>query len=128
MSKAHKKIFHKDSPPLDIMEFVTSFELDKYWVIVKKYEEALSDAQRNYYFGVVIDTLAKAETYRGYTKDELHLLMKVRYLRTDEGILDATAMEDKSEMLIRIYRLFEDLTITDSSTGEFEGYLTRIRA
>lgn len=128
MSKAHKKIFLKDASPLDIIGFVGSFDYEKYWLCVEKYEEALSDAQRNYYFGVVIDTLAKSETYRGYTKDEVHWLMKVTYLKTDEDILESTKDKEPAEALIRIYRLFQDLTITSSSTGEFEAYLTRIRA
>lgn len=116
MSKAHKKIFHKETPVLEIMDFLGQFDYEKYWLCIEKFEEALSDAQRNYYFGVVIDTLAKSETYKGYTRDEIHWLMKVTYLKTDEDILESTKDKEPAEALIRIYRLFQDLTITNSST------------
>jgi hypothetical protein len=128
MSKVYKKIFNKDASPLEIIEFVHQVDYEKYWLSIKKYEEALSEAQRDYYFGVVIKILSETEVYRGYQKDEIHLLMKIRYLKTDENILQSTTSGDPSEALIRIYRLFEDLTITQSDTGEFEAYLTRIRA
>lgn len=114
MTKSYKKIFTSDSSVLDIVAFMEQIPYTKYWLEIRKYEESLSEAQRKYYFGVVIDTLLSSETYKGYSKDDLHMLMKIRYLKTDEDILSETQTGDAAESLLRIYRLFQDLTIINS--------------
>lgn len=122
-----QKIFHKTDSPLEFIQFVSQVEWDKFWVEIRKYDEALSEAQRNYYFGVVIKTLSLSETYRGHSKADIHMLMKIRYLQDDQDILQKVKDQDPWEALLRIYNLFQDLTITTSSTGEFEAYLSKIR-
>ena len=82
-----QKIFHKTDSPLDFIQFIEESQWDKFWVEIRKYDEALSDAQRNHYFGVVINTISKSETYRGHSKGDIHMLMKIRYLQDDQDIL-----------------------------------------
>ena len=124
--KSFQKIFNRTDSPLEIIEFVSQIEWDKYWVEVRKYEEALSEAQRNYYFWVVIKQLSMSETYKGYSKNDLHMLMKIRYLQDDQEILTKVRDQEPAEALLRIYNLFQDLSITQSTTWEFEAYLSKI--
>ena len=100
-------------------------------ITVEPYEETLSEAQRKYYFWVVVDTCSKDEKYRGKNREEIHTELKVQYLPEYEELLKQFSwMLEKSSvqgLLEKFLLLYHDLTITTSTKWEFEQYLTRIR-
>ena len=73
-----------------------------------------STPENNYYFGVVIDILSNE---LGYTKMELHELLKsmflrqTKYLKTKDGVREVSVIK----------------STTSLSVGEFEDYLSAIR-
>jgi hypothetical protein len=99
------------------------FELDKFddftvWLgrlapgtqidlIIKKHEEKCSDAQRGYYFGVIVKIIAE---HTGHEPEEIHDYLKWKFLRK------------KDDAGLEIARSTESLT-----TGEREQYHEKCR-
>jgi len=99
------------------------FELDKFddftvWLgrwapgtqidlIIKKHEEKCSDAQRGYYFGVIVKLIAE---HTGHEPEEIHDYLKWKFLR------------EKDDAGLEIARSTESLT-----TGEREQYHEKCR-
>lgn len=107
--------------------------IEKVWypavVIVKKDVGTISEKQRWYYFWVVVDICRE---YHGYSKDEMHQLLKRSFLPDYEDLLTQLAghkedIDDVRLIMARFLSLYEDLTITNETTGTFEEYLKRIR-
>lgn len=100
-------------------------------ITVEPYEETISEAQRGYYFGVVVNTCSKDEKYRGKNRQDIHTELKVQYLPEYEELLASFSgrleKSDIQDLLEKFLLLYHDLTITTSTKGEFEQYLTRIR-
>lgn len=75
-------------------------------VIIRKPKTSRSTLQNSYYFGVVVEILAKE---LGYDKDEIHEILKYKFLQSN-----AMGMPYVK-------------STTKLSTGEFEDYLEKIR-
>ena len=75
-------------------------------VIIRKPKTSRSTLQNSYYFGVVVEILAKE---LGYDKDEMHEILKYKFLQSN-----AMGMPYVK-------------STTKLSTGEFEDYLEKIR-
>ena len=75
-------------------------------VIIRKPKTSRSTLQNSYYFGVVVEILAKE---LGYDKDEIHEILKYKFLQSN-----AMGMP-----YIK--------STTKLSTGEFEEYLSKIK-
>lgn len=83
------------------------FEGQKIYLVIGKRGKSRSSNQNKYLWGVVYDIISN---FTGYTKDEAHQSMKVKFLRIRRDNLPDTI---GSTALLK--------------TGEFEGFLESIR-
>lgn len=94
-------------------------QLDERWtleVLVQRLRATRSVAQNRYYWSGVLGTLS---SHTGYTVDELHDLMKMRFLPKHLALTDGNG-EVKGEFVI-------GGSSRKLSTGEFSDYIERIR-
>lgn len=77
-------------------------------VVVRKLRAQRSNPQNNYYWGAVIEPLAE---HLGYEAEELHDLMRVRFLSERDERGDVAHIRSTTKL----------------TTTEFEDYLERIR-
>ena len=110
--------------------------IEKVWypaiVTVKKDVGTISEKQRWYYFGCVIDIWRE---FRWYSKDEMHQLYKRMYLPDYEWLWDQMwnvfdekkTLDDMRVVMTKFLSIHEDLTITNETPWGFEEYLKRIR-
>jgi len=97
-------------------------------IVIEAYLELLSEAQRGYYFGVVVASCMKSERWAGKTKERVHMELKTLYLPDYEELLSQfTPWMTIPEIVQRFLTIYHDLTITSETKWEFEGYLSRIR-
>ncbi len=99
----------------DITEYLAPYEGLTVEVTIKHKKFSRSDNQNRYYFGVVVKTLAD---HTGFTKDEMHEVLKHKFLRYWATI---SGPEDYIEQVE-----FTKST-TDLNTAEMEQYLENIR-
>lgn len=76
-------------------------------VFVRELKRRRSDRQNRYYWGVVVALLAE---YFGYSREEMHEALKMKFLRKEPPDKPATVR-----------------STTDLSTQEFEDYLEEVR-
>lgn len=95
----------------------------------KEFEEWLSEKQRKYYFWVVINVLWNNEQWWWYTLEEIHHEVKILYLPDYEMMLEELWQKnDVTAMMQKFLNLYHDLTITTEKKGNFERFLSRVRA
>jgi hypothetical protein len=76
-------------------------------ITIRRHRKTRSDRQHRYYFGVVVAVLAE---FTGYTSDELHDALKMKFLLVDP---------ESSLPTVR--------STTSLTTVEFEDFLERVR-
>ena len=132
MSKRPQKTKLMKSPySLDDLLWIGKY-LDKYGaarVTVEAYQDPISEAQRNYYFGVVVQI---CEDEYGYTKDEMHEQLKRLYLPDYTSITEEITklgydLSNLPQIFAHIAKVYDNMSITDENKGSFERYLKRIR-
>lgn len=79
----------------------------QYWIVLKEHKRDRSDPQNRYYWGCVIALISE---WTGYTPEEAHEAMKMKFLR---------AHEDTDIPTVK--------STTKLSTAEFEAYCESIR-
>lgn len=82
------------------------FEGKRIDVIVREYKSQRSNNQNNYYFGVVCQILGD---YFGYTPEEMHDALKMKFLRKGAADLETVT------------------STTKLNTAQFEDYLENVR-
>lgn len=112
---------------LFILDFVEKHGRVK--VELTKYEDGISEAQRNYYFWVVVKICGD---YYGYTTTEMHEELKRKYLPDYESLSEQIhqlgyTIDDLPAIFSHIAKAYDHLSITDEKVGSFERYLKRIR-
>ena len=95
-----------ESDKKSFSDYIRTFNNHRVEVIIRKPKTSRSDNQSRYYFGVVVELLAKE---LGYDKDEIHEILKYKFLQSN-----AMGMPYVK-------------STTKLSTGEFEDYLEKIR-
>lgn len=95
-----------ESDKKSFSDYIRTFNNHRVEVIIRKPKTSRSTLQNSYYFGVVVEILAKE---LGYDKDEIHEILKYKFLQSN-----AMGMPYVK-------------STTKLSTGEFEDYLEKIR-
>lgn len=103
--------FRKTESKQKLFNHLKSLE-NVYRVEIKRYTENRSGNQNRYYWGVVIQMFSE---YSGFFPDEVHELLKNKFLKYDK------AFKDTGES-VTISR-----STTDLDTWEFEQYLEQCR-
>ena len=92
----------------NINRYLLTTQDGPYRITIKKYKKQRTEPQNRYYFGVVVDILAKE---LGYTKDEMHDALRDKFLKVATDIPD----------------LFVILSTTSLNTEEFNQYIEEIK-
>jgi hypothetical protein len=100
----YSTIFYDEQ--LKLRKYLQPLNGQRVEVIIRKPKTSRSTLQNSYYFGVVVEILAKE---LGYDKDEIHEILKYKFLQSN-----AMGMPYVK-------------STTKLSTGEFEDYLEKIR-
>ena len=93
---------------IGFMQAVKKFGDKGFWIELKSVKEWHSDQQRSYYFGVVVDLLAKNS---GDTKEDMHQILKRLFLSRKEERFGRQILIAGSTRLL--------------SKGEFAEYITK---
>jgi len=73
--------------PKTVAQFWKTIKGEDLKVTFSEYEKPLTDPQRKYYFVCIEYMRNNSEAFAGYTKDELHVALKVKLLTDPEDVL-----------------------------------------
>jgi len=74
--------------PKTVIAYCSTIKGEDIKITFEKWTAPLTDPQRKYYFGVCLAYMInESEAFAGYTKDELHLALKVKLLTDPEETL-----------------------------------------
>jgi len=98
-------------------------------ITVERYQDPISERQRNYYFGVVVKI---CEEYYWYSREEMHEELKKLYLPDYVSISEEITklgydLKNLPQIFAFIAKTYDSLSITNETKGSFEAYLKRIR-
>ena len=99
-----------DSPSRYLVH-LSKYEGKRIELVLRLQKSQRSLNQNNYYFGVVVEILSG---HTGYTAEEMHEILKYKFLKTIKVIPDKEGMP-----YIK--------STTKLNTGEFEEYLAKIK-
>lgn len=133
MSMKRQKIQKILRPPFSLDDLLWIGKKVEKWgevkLTVEKYDDPISQRQRDYYFGVVVDICEKEYWY---SRDEMHEELKKLYLPDYASIGDEItklgySMDDLPQIFAYIAKAYDGLSITGETKWSFEQYLKRIR-
>ena len=67
-------------------------------ITIKKHRNNRSDPQNNYYFGVIVRMIVEELKEEGYTKDEAHEALKIRFASYVDPKIGFTRVESTAKM------------------------------
>lgn len=106
-------IVHRPRFDADVASFFDGKEIE---IIIQKKKKYRSGQQNRFYFGAVIPIIQDAlrELGNNYTKEQVHEILKMKFLTTDDVI------ESTGEFITRIK------STTELSTSDFMDYVSEI--